>query len=315
MNAFQSLHFQPALGLSSKHAQMIVSAYLPIGKAPPSEELIIPLNVTDKLSCHLSTPHAWQSEDKTVILIHGLGGDHGARYMVRMARKLYQRGHRALRVNLRNCGSGAGLSRLPYSAGNSEDLRKVVEYVKDKWPYTKILLTGFSLGGNIALKLAGELGVLACKYLAKVIAVCPSIDLEASVKAITKTKNLIYHKYYLKNALLQAFPWVTCPINSLREFDERVTAPSWGFGSALEYYQQCSSKHYISRIQAPSHILFAKDDPFVSINSLENVEVPKNVNIWVTERGSHMGFVSSFFSSKGPNWLDHCLLQWVDASH
>lgn len=314
MNSTQALHFQPALGLASKHLQMIVSSYLPAGNPPPSEEIIIPIGNSDKLSCHLSTPPGWHQEGKTVVLVHGLGGHHESRYMVRMARNLYQRGHSALRVNLRNCGTGVGLSKLPYSAGNSADLQKVIEYAKEKWPDSEILLTGFSLGGNIALKLAGELGILARKYLTKVIAVCPSIDLEYSVKAITATKHLIYHRYYLKNALAQAAPWVTCPINSLNEFDELVTAPSWGYNSALEYYQHCSSKKFIDNIQAPCHVLFAKDDPFVSLKPLDGIALPGSVKIWTTARGSHMGFVSSLFCGKEPQWLDHCLLQWIDES-
>ncbi|PJD95013.1 MAG: hypothetical protein CK425_09720 [Parachlamydia sp.] len=308
----KKLNFQPLFGLSSKHLQMIVSAYIPTGKAPPSTQWFVDIGKGDRLSCEVSTPLSWKKHNKTVALIHGLGGSHTSRYMVRMARKLYENGKKVVRINLRGCGSGKGLSKLPYNAGNSEDLLKVLQALKQASPDSEIIVIGFSLGGNTALKLAGELGPGAENLVKTFIAVCPPLDLEQTVLSIQQRKYFLYHQYYLKNMFKQASSWVTQKLYSIYEFDDKITGPLWGFSGAQDYYQSCSCKHFLDKIRVTSHLICAEDDPFVPINALKDIAISNHVQLWTTEHGSHLGFLGRTNQAWKFQWIDHLLLDWVD---
>jgi uncharacterized protein len=301
----QNLHFKPFLGLSSRHLQMIISTIVPSGKAPPSQQWLIDIGNEDKLSCEVSVPPNWRKSDKTILLIHGLGGSHASRYMVRMARKLYNRGNKVVRVNLRGCGSGKGLSKLLYNAGNSQDLLKIFLLLNEEFPDSAVTLIGFSLGGSIALKLGGELTEETKHVVKTIIAICPPFDLERTVLAMQEKKNYIYHQYYLKGIYKQA--GTTQKFQSVYDYDDKVTGPTWGFIGAQDYYKINSSKNFIDKISVACHILCAEDDPFVSIEALEEIALPENVHLWTTKYGSHMGFLGR----KEFQWLDHLLLKWI----
>jgi hypothetical protein len=305
MNQPQNLLFMPAKGLSSPHLQMLMATYLPTGAAPPSDHCRIALADGDELSCWLSTPENWTSNSSTIVLVHGLGGSFQSPYMVRIARKFFERGERVLRVNLRNCGSGVGLSARPYCGGNSSDLAAVVEWLYSTAPASPIQPIGFSLGGNIVLKLAGENPATA-QYCRRIIAICPPLDLELCVYAIEGYP--FYHWYYLRSILKQAKRWVEKPIASVYQFDDLITAPCWGFQNAQDYYSHCSSRHYLSSIDVETHLLFAHDDPFVTLDPLQGLSCGGNIHIWTTEQGSHMGFIGRGNSLSERFWLDQWLL-------
>jgi uncharacterized protein len=117
------LPFQPLIGLSSPHIQTLMACFSPSGTPPPSTQLIVPLEDNeDDLFCEVSTPHTWKPDNKTIILLHGLGGSHSSPYMVRFSRKLYSAGYRVIRVNMRSCGPGHTLARRPYHGGISSDV-------------------------------------------------------------------------------------------------------------------------------------------------------------------------------------------------
>lgn len=302
----KNLHFVPFFGLSSWHLQMVISAFSPRGKEPPSTQLLVELGQGDKLSCEISIPPQWKANDETVVMVHGLGGSHASRYMIRMSRKLYGKGYKVARVNLRGCGSGKGMSKLGYNAGNSHDVLKVIEQLKLDAPQSAIALIGFSLGGNLALKLGGELSAEAKSLIKTIIAICPPFDLKKTVLAMQETKNYLYHKYFLKGIQNQAE--TKQKFMSVFEYDEKVTGPTWGFSGAQEYYDYSSSKHYLSKISIPCHILCAKDDPFVSVEELNDISLPDNVHLWITQYGSHMGFLGR----KEFQWLDQLLVNWIE---
>lgn len=311
MNKIKTLNFKPLFGLSSKHLQMIIAAFIPKGKAPTSQPWLIDIGEGDKLSCEVSIPCNWKESNKTIVLIHGLGGSHNSSYMVRMARKLHKKGDKVVRINLRGCGSGKGLSKRPYSAGNSQDILKVLQALKEENPHSEIFVIGFSLGANTALKLAGELGPDAEKLVKTFIAICPPFDLEHTVRLIEKKKHHFYHQYYLKNIFKQSTPWTSQKFQSLYEFDDKITGPSWGFAGASDYYQNCSSKYFLSKICVTSYILSAEDDPFISIDGLKSISMSNHVHLWTTKYGSHMGFLGRTKFQ----WLDHLLLDWIEGKH
>jgi len=308
MNKFRPLNFKPFFGLSSKHLQMIISAFIPKGRSPLSQQWLIDIGNGDKLSCEVSTPKNWKDYQKIIVLIHGLGGSHQSNYMVRMARKLHHKGNKVVRVNLRGCGSGQGLSKLPYSAGNSHDVLKVLHALKAETPNSEIIVVGFSLGANTALKLAGELGMDAKKLVQAFIAICPPFDLEHTVRLIEKKMHYFYHQYFLKKIFQQSIPWTAQKFQSLYKFDNEITSPYWGYVDAEEYYQNCSSKHFLNKILVPCYILSAEDDPFVSLEGIENIPMSNHVHLWTTKYGSHMGFISR----TKLHWLDNQILQWIE---
>lgn len=312
MNTVRELKFKPLFGLSSRHLQMIVSAFTPPGKAPPSKQWLVDIGNGDKLSCEVSTPLSWQKNHKTIALIHGLGGSHSSRYMVRNSRKFFAKGYKAVRINLRGCGSGKGLSKLPYNAGNSNDILHVLQALKSENPESEITVIGFSLGANMALKLAGELSFDAEKFVKTFIAICPPLDLEQTVFSIQQRKYHLYHQYYFKKILEQARPWTTQKFRSIYEFDDKITGPVWGYRGAQEYYQSCSSKQFLHKIRVTSHLLCAEDDPFVPKNALEDLPLSNHVHLWKTKYGSHMGFLGITEQAWKFQWMDHLLSNWIE---
>ena len=301
------LNFHPLPGMASAHLQMIAATFLPSGDPPPSQSLHIELGQGDRLSCEISTPPHWKGIDSTIVLVHGMGGCHASSYMIRLARKLYRQGKKVVRLNLRGCGHGKGLSKLPYHGGTSGDVLKVLEVLKGQAPDSDITLIGFSLGGNIVLKLAGELAHEASSWVKTFIAVCPPLDLAKVVQTIQEKRNRFYHAYYLKKISEQVRPWNPPKVRTLYEFDDAITGPLWGYAGADAYYRACSSLHFLPKIEQTTHLLFAKDDPFICLDS--SLTLPDPVHLWTTERGGHMGFLGRAPGS--PYWMDHLLLNWI----
>jgi predicted alpha/beta-fold hydrolase len=301
--------FCPLPGLSSPHLQTIVGAFRRAGKPPPSYPLLVPLEDGDCLSCEVSTPPIWKEDEKTICLVHGLGGSHTSRYMIRISRKLYLHGHRVVRINLRGCGSGKGLSKLPYHGGTSHDILAVLKALKQKTPVSPLHVVGFSLGGNIVLKLAGELESRASLFAESFIAICPPIDLKESVRLIERYP--LYQSYYLKRLQEQAAGWLKKKVSSLYEFDDTITAPLWGYSGADAYYKNASALQFLPHSKQKCLLLFAKDDPFINVGPLFEQALPQNVEIVTTSHGGHMGFVGKTALSHRFFWLDQLLLNWV----
>lgn len=306
-----TLNFQPLPGLASSHLQTILASYFPSGEAPPSTKRLIKLVDGDSMSCLVSTPPQWTKDDDTIVLVHGMGGCDSSTYMVRMARKFYQRGYRVVRANLRGTSQEERLAKRPYNGGSSYDVLELIHALKNETPRSDITAIGFSLGGNIVLKLAGELGANANGLVKRFVAVCAPVNLAQSINVIQQRRNWLYHAYYLKKITEQAQEWLPRQVESLYEFDELVTAPLWGYKSAQDYYEQCSSLRFLPEIACPTHLIFAEDDPFVPIEGIEAIALPREVGVWKTKQGGHMGFLGKASNANSPFWLDHVLLNWM----
>lgn len=305
--------FDPLPGFSSPHLQTFMACFAPCGSPPPSVSKIIHLDDGDALCCEVSTPANWTDTQKTVLLIHGLGGCHSASYMIRASRKFYQKGYRAIRLNMRNCGTGNKLAKLPYHGGLSSDVLQVLRMLKADTPSSPIILIGFSLGGNIALKLAGELGESEEHLLDRVIAICPPIDLAKTAEIMARPTNHVYNRYYMYHLDRLTKRWTNGRVfNSIYEFDEIVTVPIWGFENPNEYYKASSSRYKLSQIKQPCHILFAEDDPFIDHKVCLSSKQSDTVNVWVSKYGGHMGFFGWADKEHGYFWLDKLLLDWTD---
>ena len=323
MNATNVLPFRPLPLIRGPHSQTIAAVFRLAGE-PPSKTKRVTLDDGDELAVEISTPPEWRPEAPTVVLIHGLCGCQRSAYLVRMTRKLYNRGVRAVRMNLRGCGSGRGLARRPYHSGCSGDALCVLNALREDAPASPTSLVGFSLGGNIALKLAGELEARGPELLQSVIAVCPPSDLEACCALLESPSNRFYNWHFVsilrQNAadLHRLFPSLG-PVElpkrlTLRQFDELYTAPQCGFEDAADYYRRASSAQFVPRIAVPTTILFANDDPVIDTTVFDDTPLPRNVDVVRVANGGHLGFLGIPGSPGGYRWLDSQLLGWLEES-
>ena len=311
------LNFKPLI--KNSHYQTLLGSAFDFDPDLFSKNHHVLLPDGDIISVEISTPMNWKEKDWTVLMVHGLCGSHRSPYMKRVARKLAQKGIQAVRINLKGCGSGRGLAKGIYHSGSSLDVFEVVKNLTKLFPESPKLLLGFSLGANISLKLAGELGTEGDKYLKGVIAISPPADLLSSSRLLTLQKNEFYASYFMKLLMQEVdfrhkhfdLPPHNLPKKiTLREFDEVYTAPIAKFSSAYEYYYYSSSKRVIDRIALPTRILFANDDPIIQATILDDILLPKNVSLFKTEHGGHIGFVGlNIF--KDFRWLDKIVVDWA----
>lgn len=317
----RELSFDPFPFISNPHHQTILAAFFNFLSEPESKEWSIRLSDGDRLSVQISTPPNWKSTDPTIVVVHGLCGSHRSPQVVRTLNRLYPRGYRVVRFNMRGCGSGKGFAKNCYHCGKSDDLFEVVWRLHQESPDSPILLCGFSLGGNVVIKMAGELGNLGNRYLSGVIAVNPPVDLYSSVQMLGMPSNSLYEKYFYK--LLRAdvhfrqsqfrdLPQVNLPKElKIYEFDQTYTAPINGFKSAIDYYQKCSSIHVVEDIAVPTRILLSEDDPIISSTSLDSLNLPNHIHLYKTKQGGHLGYIGHPSSPGGFYWLDSILETWV----
>jgi len=315
--------FQPLPLINTGHRQTLTALLWPTGfEFKPQKQHIITLADGDRLTLEENASTSLASNAPICVLVHGLTGSHKSNYMMRLARTLTKHRFRACRLNLRGCGTGEGLARKPYHSGRSDDLKSVIHYLLKCFPDAPIHVLSFSLGANIALKMAGELGATYPASLQSVAAVSPPLDLYASVKRIQAPPNRRFDQYFA-NALVKAvrnihrhFPELG-PVNlpamrGIFDFDDTYTAPTSGFTNALDYYQQSSSKHYLTGIHIPTLILHAKDDPLVSFLAFQpNKYANPNLTWVITKHGGHVGFLGKTQQSLSYQWMDRLLLNWL----
>ena len=271
----------------------------------------------------------WQKQPDrhaTLIALHGLEGSSEAHYMRGIAAKAWARGFNVVRLNQRNCGGTEHLSEGLYHSGLTADplfvMRELI--TSDRLPH--IAFAGYSLGGNLALKLAGELGADAPRELAAVAAVSPVVELEACVRAIERRENRLYEWNFCRNLQARirrkarAWPgkydlaglW---KIWSIRQFDDRYTAPHHGFKDASDYYHRASAMRVIDRVALPALIVTAQDDPFVPPEPFRDPKVTGNryIRTVITSHGGHCGFVSNPGDDDG-YWAERMVVDFI-ASH
>ncbi|HEV2799557.1 MAG TPA: alpha/beta fold hydrolase [Pyrinomonadaceae bacterium] len=249
----------------------------------------------------------WQREraaHPTLLLVHGLEGSSESIYMMSTALKAHRAGFNVLRFNIRTCGDTLHLTQTLYNSGMSADLRAVITELIERDRLTTLFLCGFSLGGNMSLKLAGEYGAQFPAELKGVCAVSPSVELAASADRIERRSNFIYQRKFIRSlkrrmrdaARLYPERYDASQlrrVRTLREFDELYTAPHGGFRDAADYYARSSSLPLIPQIRTPTLIIHAADDPFIPYASLEHPSVRANpcVVLVAPAHGGHVGFL------------------------
>ena len=252
--------------------------------------------------CHW---HARPWTHPTLVLLHGLEASSAAHYMLGIADKAFRAGFNAIRLNQRSCGGTDHLSPRLYHSGLTADPIAVLHELVAVDGLPALAVAGYSLGGNLALKLAGDLGPDAPPQLRAVCAVSPTMDLEGCVEALEARENRVYEWNFVRNLKrrmrrkARLFPG-RIPLDGLdrvgtvREFDEAFTAPHHGFLDAHDYYSRNSALRVVDRIRVPTLILASEDDPFVPPDPFRSPHVTGNATITVvlTPHGGHCGFVS-----------------------
>jgi predicted alpha/beta-fold hydrolase len=208
-----------------------------------------------------------------------------------------------------------------YHAGLTHDTLKVIEQIRTEHPETPVYLIGYSLGGNVSLKLAGELGERGHELLTGVAGVSTPIDLGACVRAMSKLENRIYEWRFLTRlkerirtrAKDQPGVYrldVLDRVKSVYEFDDKITAPYFGFGTADNYYETQSSKHFLDRIRVPTLLVQAKDDPLIPFDIFDHPAIRDNrhIRLVAPEHGGHLGFLSNGYPRF---WVDRVLIEWI----
>jgi hypothetical protein len=271
-----------------------------------------------------------RAERPTVLILHGLEGSSQSQYVIGNANKFWNAGFNIIRMNMRNCGGikyeTAKLTPTLYHSGLSKDVKSVMEFFLEREHLQSISLIGYSMGGNLVLKLAGELGNDTPRQLTSVVGVSPVIDLAASVDALHQPQNRLYERKFLR-ALLKRFrhkaaffprafdPQVATGISSVREFDHRITALYSGFQSADDYYYRAASARVLDRIAVPTLLIHACDDPFIRFTPETRalIEANPHITLLETEHGGHCAFRATPEPANGNDgyWAEHTALRFV----
>lgn len=318
--------FEPHAWLRSGHAQTIGAAFVPrtFGLAAGEARLFrVDAETQLKGVCH------WQGGRRrdlpVIVMIHGLEGSSDSNYMRGIADKAFARGFHAVRMNQRNCGGTERLTPTLYNSGLSGDYRAVLmELITEG--FERIYFAGYSMGGNLVAKMAGELGEAAPKELKGVAVVCPAMDLSACADALERRENYLYQRHFVKGLIerfrrkSELFPERYTrngvgPIRTVREFDDAITAPHFGYKDAEEYYQAAGAKKVIGKVEVPLLLITAQDDPFVPYVSFLEARVEENqrVRFVAPEHGGHCGFISRFGGNER-FWAEERVVEFVGSS-
>lgn len=315
--------FRPRRWLSGGHLQTVASFLIRRRfQLPPPEDRLIEVAPGVKVLCRCHWQPA-REQALTVVVVHGLEGSSESQYALGVAEKALAAGMNVVRYNQRNCGGTDALAPVLYHSGLSSDIAAVVEEMITRDGVTRFALAGFSMGGNLALKLAGEWGKQAPSGFRAVAACCPALDLAVSADALHAPANRLYELYFLFNLRrrmrqkARLFPRhfdVTRigGIRSLRDFDDKITAYYCGFSGAEDYYARASASNVVDQIAVPTLILHAKNDPFIRITQVTREKIVSNRHIRFVESldGGHCAFIGARNGFEDGYWAENEIVKF-----
>ncbi|WP_181416587.1 YheT family hydrolase [Nitrospira lenta] len=268
----------------------------------------------------------WQprpAESPTLVLVHGLEGSADSHYMRGITAKAYRRGFNVVRMNQRTCGGTEHLTPTLYNSGLSGDCRKIVRELASVDHLTHIWLVGYSMGGNLVLKAAGELAGTV-PALAGTVAVCPNIDPTQCVAALEQPRNWIYHYHFLSRLKARMkrkaglFPgkWDLRAMGSMKtisQFDDYYTARDGGYRDGADYYDRAGARHVLHQIAVPTLIVTAQDDPFIPYSLFTRPELMENqsITLLAPRHGGHCGFFSVSQTGEDAYWAENRIIEFV----
>ena len=305
--------FVPRRFLRNGHLQTIAGLLLPrTDSLPEPESQLIEVEAATfargasfaLCHCHWQ-PAKVRNKRLTVVIVHGLEGSSFSPYVRGNSARAWKAGCNVVRMNMRSCGAGEQFSPSIYHAGRSEDVAIVMAELARTHFIRSFALVGYSMGGNLVLKLAGELDGAPPAYLKAVVGVSPLMDLVASAAALHEPQNRLYEARFLGDLLkryrhkIELYPGLYSAdgldkIRTLRQFDEQIVARYGGFASADDYYRSVASSNWVQDITVPTLILHALDDPFIRMTPETRTKLLTNVRVRLVEtrHGGHCAFLS-----------------------
>jgi predicted alpha/beta-fold hydrolase len=275
--------------------------------------------------------YRWQDkkqEHPTMLLLHGLEGSTESIYILGTADKAYRAGFNVVRVNLRTCGKTEHLTPTIYHSGLTGDIRFIIRELIEQDGFDEIYLVGFSMSGNMSLRLAGEEADSLPRELCGVCAVSPSVDLVAAASTIERRSNWIYRGSFMRSLRTrmrrkkQLFPELydirdLRQVRTIRDFDERFTARHGGYKDADDYYARTSSLPMLPAIRKPTLIIHAQDDPFIPFEPLRHPSVGENpyIILLTPESGGHVGFVAAEADAEDRFWAENRIVEFCRLVH
>jgi predicted alpha/beta-fold hydrolase len=326
--------FRPRPWLSNGHLQTIFGNLLHRhSELPPPVAQLVEVasahgtQIASQVLCECHwQPLPQRPTRPTAIILHGLEGSSHSQYVIGNANKLWRAGCNVIRMNMRNCGGTERLTPTLYHSGLSGDVDRVMRFFIQSQSLQSVSLIGYSMGGNLVLKLAGDLGDKAPPELHSVVGVSPAMDLAVCADALHVLANRFYERRFLR-ALIRRFrrkamlfprafdPQVAANITSLREFDDRITALYSGFRDADDYYYRAAAARVLDRITVPTLLLHACDDPFIRIEPATRAAINANPHITLleTEHGGHCAFLAPPERANGYDgyWAEQMALRFV----
>lgn len=321
--------FEPRPSLRDGHRMTLYSwgnpRYFPRLPAPTRRYFDVAADSRVVAECH------WQErprEHATLLALHGLNGSSAAHYMRGLAAKAFARGMNVVRLNQRNCGDTEHLSAGLFHSGLTADAAHVVHELTHVDGLPAIGVAGYSLGGNLALKLAGEYGAHAPRTLVAVAGVSPIIEISECTRALERPGNGLYQWNFVKDLKRrmrrkdqhhpERFDLSKLnAIKTVRAFDAAYTAPHFGFRDEEDYYHRASAMRVVHRIRVPVLVITAEDDPFVPPEPFRDPKVTGNshIDLRVSAHGGHCGFVSAKASPDDDGyWAENRIVDFVAAA-
>lgn len=304
---------RPPLFLSGGHRQTILGHFLAHKTQtlePNIEYLDLPDGDSLALEYHAAKPSR-EPVNSLVIGFHGLGGSARSDYMLGLAQAALSQNSDVVLVNHRGCGAGRGLAKKPYHSGCMDDLSAVVTRYRER--YKKIIAVGYSLSGNALLLLMShgktrEIPDAAISFNAP-------INLFRAAELLPKGLNRIYDFRFIKNLKEEIrgrgrdldLNWKT----TMPDLDSLYTAPEIGFASREEYYEKCSSLPHLQKIERPTIIVSAKNDPFVDYRDYLKIEASPYIHVHLEEQGGHMGYLAFNRKKRIHSWMDYALNEYM----
>jgi hypothetical protein len=262
-----------------------------------------------------------------LIVVHGLEGSTESQYMLGIARNGLAAGMNVVLMNQRNCGGMDHCAPTLYNSNRSDDVAAVAQHVVKQDGVSRFALVGFSMGGNLVLKLAGEWGANGPPQFRAVAAVSPAMDLAESADALHAAGNRIYEYYFLVQLFrrfrrkARLFPGKydvarLRGVSSLRRFDDRVTAYYCGFAGADDYYARAAAANVVDGIAVPALIIHAANDPFIRLRPETRQHILANPNITFieTQDGGHCAFLGERNGGDGDDgrWAERQVVKFAE---
>lgn len=273
----------------------------------------------------------WQKqrgEHPTMLLLHGLEGSTESVYILGTADKAYRAGFNIVRLNLRTCGKTEHLTPTLYHSGLTGDILFVIRELIERDRCREIYLVGFSMTGNMSLKLAGEEADGLPDELKAVCAISPSVDLVSTAAKFERRSNWIYQKSFMNSLHTRMrikkklFPDLydiqgLRRVRTIRQFDERYTARYGGYKNADDYYTRTGSLPVIPFIRKPTLVIHAEDDPFIPFDPLKHPSFRENpyIILLTTRSGGHVGFVAADTNGEDRFWAENRIVEFCRLIH